>query len=153
MTLRRHPPLWRGKDGTYHVELGPTERAVLRELPEQLRQAVSANPRDAAFRRLFPPAYEKDPAAEAGYRKLVGHELSEEKMRALETLAKTADAKQLSEEELDTWARALNDIRLWLGTVLEVTEDEEMPDDPPHALYHMLTWVQSLAIDALSGAS
>lgn len=152
MTLRRHPPLWRAKDGSYHVELGPTERAVLRELPEQLRQAVSANPGDEAFRRLFPPAYANDPAAEAEYRKLVGHELSEEKLLALETLAKTADAEKLTEHELDTWMRALNDVRLWLGTVLDVTEDEDMPDDPPHALYHMLTWVQSLAVDALSGA-
>jgi phytoene dehydrogenase-like protein len=152
MTLRRHPPLWRDKDGSYRVELGSTERAVLRELPEQLRQAVAANPKDQAFKRLFPPAYEKDPAAEAEYRKLVGHELSEEKLLALETLAKTADAKELTQEQLDTWMRALNDIRLWLGTVLQVTEDQELPDDPPHALYHMLTWVQSLAVDALSGA-
>ena len=153
MMLRRHPPLWRAKDGTYHVEFGTAERAVLRELPEQLRQALSANPQDQAFRRLFPPAYVDDPVAEAEYQNFVGRELTEEKLKALEILAQTADARVLSEEQLDTWMRALNYVRLWLGTVLDVTEDEDMPDDPPHALYHMLTWVQSLAIDALTGTS
>ena len=46
---------------------------------------------------------------------------------------------------------ALNDVRLALGTVLDVTEDtpDELPaDDPraPHlAVYHWLTWVQDSA--------
>jgi hypothetical protein len=150
--VRRHPPVWRAKDGTYKVELGVADRAVLRELPQQLRQAAAANPEDQAFRRLFPPAYANDPAAEAEYRKLVGHELDESKAQALETLAKTADAEELSEEQLEAWLRALNYVRLWLGTVLDVTEDDhdELPDDPPHILYHVLTWLQSLVIDALS---
>ena len=60
---------------------------------------------------------------------------------ALDTLSKTADATELSEEQLDAWVRALNDIRLWLGTLLDITEDEpdEGPEDPPHLLYHLLT--------------
>jgi hypothetical protein len=153
VTLRRHPPVWRDKDGSYRVDLGAEDRALLRELPMQLRQAVAANPKDAAFRRLFPPAHADDPRAEAEYRSLVGQELSESKAQALETLAKTADAKELTEEELNTWLRALNDVRLWLGTVLDVSEDEQgnEPEDPPHILYYVLTWVQSLVIDALSG--
>ena len=151
--MRRHPPVWRAKDGTYHVELGVEDRAVLRELPMQLRQAVAANPNDNAFRRLFPPAYANDATAEAEYRRLVGEELDESKAAALETLARTADADELSAEELDAWLRALNYVRLWLGTVLDVSEDPraDEPMDPPHILYHVLTWVQSLVIDALSG--
>ncbi|MCA1821856.1 MAG: DUF2017 domain-containing protein, partial [Pseudonocardia sp.] len=49
------------------------------------------------------------------------------------------------------------DVRLALGTVLEVTEDmpdELAPDDPraPHlAVYHWLTWVQESLIQALAG--
>jgi hypothetical protein len=36
-----------------------------------------------------------------------------------------------------------------------VGEDEtaDEPDDPPHLLYHVLTAIQSLVIDALSGES
>ena len=72
---------------------------------------------------------------------------------ALDTLAKTADAKELTEAELEAWLRALNDIRLWLGTLLDVTEDEseQEPEDPPHMLYHALTALQAIVIDVLSG--
>lgn len=122
-------------------------------MPGQLREAMAANPKDEAFRRLFPPAYVDDAKAEEEYRRLVGPELDESRSLALDTLAKTADATELTEEELDAWLRALNDIRLWLGTVLDVSEDEalEEPDDPPHMLYQALTALQSMVIDALSG--
>lgn len=145
--------MWRAKDGSFRVELGAEDRAVLRELPLQLSKAFAANPKDEAFKRLLPPAYSDDPAAEEEYRRLVSQDLTESKAAALETLAKTADAKELTEEELDAWLRALNSVRLWLGTVLDVSEDEEVgePADPPHVLYHALTWLQALVIDALSG--
>lgn len=122
-------------------------------MPGQLREAMAANPKDEAFRRLFPPAYVDDAKAEEEYRRLVGPELDESRSLALDTLAKTADATELTEEELDAWLRALNDIRLWLGTVLDVSEEEalEEPDDPPHMLYQALTALQSMVIDALSG--
>jgi Domain of unknown function (DUF2017) len=126
---------------------------VLRALPTQLRDAIAANPKDDAFRRLFPPAYENDPQAEQEYRHLVGPELDEKRSAALDTLAKTADATELTEEELEAWLRALNDIRLWLGTLLDVREDEaeDEPEDPPHMLYHALTALQAIVIDVLSG--
>lgn len=126
---------------------------MLRALPGQLRDAIAANPKDEAFRRLFPPAYANDPQAEQEYRHLVGPELDEKRALALDTLAKTADATELSEEELEAWLRALNDIRLWLGTLLDITEDEadEEPEDPPHILYHALTGLQAIVIDVLSG--
>ena len=119
----------------------------------QLRSAIAANPKDVAFRRLFPPAYENDASANQEYRRLVRPELDERRSSALETLAKTADATELSEEELEAWLRALNDIRLWLGTLLDITEDEaeNEPEDPPHRLYHALTALQSLVIDVLAG--
>jgi Domain of unknown function (DUF2017) len=149
----RHSPLWCSGPGQYQVELGAEERALLRELPMQLRDAIAANRQDEAFRRLFPPGYSDNPEAEADFRSLVGQELEESKAQALETLAKTADSTELTEEEMDAWLRALNDIRLWLGTLLDVGEDETVdePEDPPHLLYHVLTAIQSLVIDALSG--
>jgi hypothetical protein len=105
------------------------------------------------FRRLFPPAYVDDPKAEDEYRHLVGPELDQSRSLALDTLAKTADATELSEEQLDAWVRALNDIRLWLGTLLDVSEDlsDDEPEDPPHLLYHLLTELQGLAVGALLG--
>jgi hypothetical protein len=101
---------------------------------------------------LFPPACPKDEEAESEFRRFVGEELTASKLEALGTLSKTADKTELSEEEATAWLRALNDIRLWLGTLLDIKEDDAgEPDDPPHVLYHVLTWLQSLLIDAFSG--
>jgi len=131
--------------------LGREERALLKDLPAQLKEALAAAPQSEAFRRLFPPAYANDSEAEAGYRELVGRELEQTKSAALEILSRTAHATELSAEELDAWVRALNDIRLWLGTLLDISEDEQDagPDDAPHILYHVLTGLQSLLIEAL----
>jgi hypothetical protein len=146
-------PLRRSGPGCYEVALSDENRELLRTLPAQLRAAIAANPKDAVFRRLFPPAYANDEMAEQEYRRLVGSELDQSRSLAFETLSKTADATELSEEELDAWVRALNDIRLWLGTLLDVSEDrtEDDPDDPPHLLYHLLTEIQGLAVEALLG--
>ena len=143
----------RSGPGCYEVALSAENRELLRTLPGQLRAAVAANPKDAAFRRLFPPAYANDQAAEQEYRRLVGPELDQSRALAFDTLANTADATELSEEELDSWVRALNDIRLWLGTLLDVREDQtdDDPEDPPHLLYHLLTEIQGLAVEALLG--
>jgi hypothetical protein len=134
------------------VNLGPGERAALRELPTKLSEAVTANSGAEALRRLFPPAYPSDEEAESEFRRFIGQELTASKLEALETLSKTAEKTELSEGEATAWLRALNDIRLWLGTLLDIKEDDAGElDDPPHALYHVLTWLQSLLVDAISG--
>ncbi len=151
--IRWRPPVRRTRRGSYQIALSAEDREVLRALPAQLQAAIAANPRDASFKRLFPPAYANDEKAEHEYRQLVGPELDERRASALDTLAKTADATELTEEELEAWLRALNDIRLWIGTVLDVQEDESEnePVDAPHSLYHALTGLQALVIDVLSG--
>jgi len=115
--------------------------------------ALASGPGDASLRRLFPPAYALDAEAEEEYRQLMGADLEEGRAQALATLAGTADATELSEEQLQGWLRALNDIRLWLGTVLDVSENESGPDpeDPAHLLYYALTALQGYVIDVLAG--
>jgi hypothetical protein len=54
----------------------------------------------------------------------------------------------LDRDQVDDWLGTLNDLRLVLGTRLEVTEDTELevPDDDPHAqallVYGWLGWLQ-----------
>lgn len=148
-------PFRRNRLGGYQVALGPEDRAILRALPEQLRQALLADPADDDLRRLSPPAYAHDQGSEQEYRELIGPQLQESRTEALETLAKTSDATELSEEEMNCWARALNDIRLWLGTMLDVSEDmeEDELDDPSHLLYQILTYLQGSVIEALMEAN
>ena len=55
---------------------------------------------------------------------------------------------ELSPDRADAWLAALNDVRLALGTALDVSEDmpDELPPDDPRAghlgVYHWLTYVQ-----------
>jgi hypothetical protein len=87
----------------------------------------------------------------------MGGELLEGRRAALELVAETVDRDRLSAEEADAWLRALNDLRLVLGTRLDVQEgtfaDELRPDDPRApalAVYAYLSWMQEQLISALS---
>ena len=79
--------------------------------------------------------------------------LLEHHRQALQTLAETASAKSLDAEQLQDWMTALNDIRLVLGTVLGVTEDNEPQRGPMSQqtlYYYYLSGLQTELIDFLS---
>jgi hypothetical protein len=139
------------RDGTFGLRLTRPERAVLRELPRQLREILDRS--DPAAVRLFPPAYQDDPHREAQYREMVHDQLVAGRRRSADLMEATIDADRLDREELAAWVGALNDLRLVLGTRLEVTEDEVSGDDPEDesmALYHYLGWLEAQAVDALA---
>lgn len=75
----------------------------------------------------------------------------------LETCPEAGGEIRLTLEQAAAWLSALNDVRLALGTALDVTEDMQddvPPDDPrgPHlGVYHWLTWVQESLVHALAG--
>lgn len=74
----------------------------------------------------------------------------------LETLAPGGGEVRLSLEQADAWLSAINDVRLALGTVLDISEDlpDEIPDDDPHAteiaVYQWLTFLQESLVQAMS---
>ena len=146
----------RTADGGVELRLRPEERALLIGLTAELRTLLEGAAGDPSLRRLFPPAYE-DEDEERAYRELTGESLLDGRREALELLARTADRDRLSAEEADAWLRALNDLRLVLGTRLNVQEDtflEDLSDDPrAHALavYGYLSWLQEQLVEALSG--
>jgi hypothetical protein len=87
----------------------------------------------------------------------MGGELLDGRRAALELIADTVDRDRLTAEEADTWLRALNDLRLVLGTRLDVQEDTfstepDLSDPRRHALavYAYLSWIQEQLIEALS---
>lgn len=145
-------PVKRAGAGRYRISLDSDQRGLLRELPNQLR-ALLADPDQPALRRLFPPAYQDNLEAETEYQHYMRDELLESRRAALDTLERTADAKELSESELLEWLSALNSLRLVLGTILEVTE-EDRPEDatsPEHAVYFYLGLLEEYAVEALAG--
>jgi len=143
--------LERTPEGGVLVRLSPEERSLLLGLVGELRAQLEGESRDPSLRRLFPPAYD-DEEDERAYRELAGDELLSGRRRALELLAATARSDRLSAAEADAWLRALNDLRLVLGTRLDVQEDMpiDRPKSPEHAVYIYLSWLQEQLVAALA---
>jgi hypothetical protein len=151
----RAAPVKRTKDGDYRLRLSDGERELLGRLPRELIQLLAADPGDPALQRLRPAVYEDDPEAEDEFRRLMSKELEEGRRQALRVLAETAGRDRLTSEELDAWLRALTDLRLALGTRLDVTEEvytrELDPDDPQAyelSVFAYLSWLQEQAVEA-----
>ncbi|HUF32946.1 MAG TPA: DUF2017 family protein [Acidimicrobiales bacterium] len=130
----------RTRSGDFEIRLPEQERELLANLVPQLRTALTDGAGDGAtgvadpgLRRLFPSAYVDDPEHDAEYRSLVHDDLLGRRLAALDTVEETLAATRLDEEQLLTWMGAVNDLRLVLGTRLDVSEDTDLspdPDDP-----------------------
>lgn len=117
--------------------------------------ASAHRPEDPALARLFPDAYPEDPEASADFRRYTERELREAKATAARTALATLQASgekiTLTTDQAQAWLSALTDIRLALGTRLEITEDSldelgQLPDDDPRAgTYHLYDWLTYLA--------
>jgi hypothetical protein len=118
-------------------------------------------PADRVLARLLPDFHREDATLSGGLRALHEPELLAVKDGVAAVVQETCPARggriRLTDEQAQAWLSALNDVRLALGTVLEVTEDmpDELPADDPRAphlvVYHWLTWVQESLIQALAG--
>ena len=147
----------RDRKGGYRLRLPPEERELLRSLPAQLREVMQTD--DPSLRRLFPPAYPDDSEADDEFRRLMLEELLEGKLAALRIVEETANADHLNSEQLESWLGALESLRLYLGTQLDITEevytggiDPDDPDAPALALYGYLSWLQEEVVAALSSS-
>jgi len=140
--------------GRYELRLPPTERAVLADLVAQLRELLVATTDDPMVRRLFPTAYHVDPDRDREYQQLVRDELLERRLAALDTVEATLERDELDEAQLTGWMTAINDVRLVLGTRLDVSEepveiDIDDPDAPTYAVYDYLGYLLTEVVDAL----
>jgi hypothetical protein len=145
----------RTRGGDIRLRLPPDERALLRSLPAQLRRLLDEAPEDPSLERLFPPAYD-DADSEQEYRRLMGDELLDGRRRSLQVVQETLDQDRLSSEQAQAWLTALNDLRLVLGTRLDVSEDSLLaglragdPRAPELAVYAYLSWLQEELVEAL----
>jgi uncharacterized protein DUF2017 len=146
----------RTRGGEFRLRLTRRERALLRSLAAELRARLDEDAGDPALRRLFPPAYE-DAEAQSEYSRLTGDDLLAGRREALRLLEDAPD--RLDEPQLYTWLRGLNDLRLVLGTRLDVTEDTfdegidvTKPRGRDLAVYAYLSWLEEQAVEALASA-
>ncbi len=156
MEPTRHWRVERVGAGRYAIDLPEPERQLLVDLVGQLRDVLLATTDDPSLRRLFPTAYHEDPDRDREYQQLVRDELLESRLAALAPVEASAVADELDEAGLTGWLTALNDLRLVLGTRLDVSEDDPDvdPDDPDaiaHVVYHYLGMLLCEVVDALQG--
>lgn len=176
---------WQRSDDHVVATFDRQESQLLRALVDQIREILAARsaqapadelaaitgikagpfsgPDDRVLARLLPDFSRGDPELASGLRSLHEPELIESKdgvaALVLNTCPPDGGRVRLSIEEAYAWLAALNDVRLALGTVLEVTEDmpDELPDGDPRAphlgVYHWLTYVQETLVHAVSPAS
>jgi hypothetical protein len=113
---------------------------------------------DPVLARLFPDAYREDGEASAEFRRYTEAGLRAGKRANAEVVLRTLGEGGeivLDAEQAQAWLRALNDLRLALGTRLGVTEESPRqldPDDPrsaPFAAYDWLTYLQESLVRAL----
>ena len=124
-------------------------------------------PDDPALRRLLPDAYgDDDPEASREFRRYTDADLRAGKRACagtvLATLPPEGGRLALDRDQADAWLGCLNDLRLVLGTRLEVTEDLDPEDavtraagdDDPRLqalhVYGWLGWLQESLISCLS---
>jgi hypothetical protein len=112
---------------------------------------------DPALARLFPDGYSDDEHASADFRRFTEQDLRAQKVSALATvrttLANWSGKANIDSSQAQDWLKALNDLRLVLGTRLEITDEVETDfeaDEPGIHLYNYLTYLQGTLIDALS---
>ncbi|GAA2621666.1 DUF2017 domain-containing protein [Streptomyces vastus] len=139
---------------------GPAEDATEDPLAELFSEGPSEPPADPVLQRLFPDAYsgpdveatspeqaEEQRQYSAEFRRFTENDLRAGKrdnalavIRSLDALASAGEGGavlKLSTEESQQWLGALNDLRLAIGSRLDVIDEEDtdllyrLPDDDP----------------------
>lgn len=164
MARRKPRPVFERTADGYVVNLDVEEKDLIVRLLAELRGLLlTDDPNTAAIkRRLFPPAYHlaDDRDADEEYQRLMREELVASRLSALQFVDQAfAAGTPLDEEAMHGLLQSLNAVRLVLGTLLDVSEDDgpnEMDDDDPmvgeYHLYQFLSFLLDAAVDAVSGA-
>jgi hypothetical protein len=141
--------------GGYGLRLDERERALVRQILGDMRALLMLDAGDLRVRRLYPSAYADDAEKEDEYRRLTHEELRSSRLANVDTVEASIDATTLTEEQLTAWMQAINSLRLVLGTLLDINDDDQElsfdPDDPEartQALYGYLGGLLDEIVDA-----
>ncbi len=162
MTDRQQPPIYSVlRDGTrtWSINLEPAERAMIVRLLGELSEMLSGD--DGAMplavaNRLFPPAFLDDPDKNAEYHRLMRDELVASRLGQIAAVrsALGPDAPEhLDEGQATALLQSVNAVRVALGTMLDVGEDDDVDDGsevPELQLYHYLSWLLEWTVRSLS---
>jgi hypothetical protein len=152
------------RGGDVVARLDPAEAGIVGLLLDQLEQLLDADADDVVgdpvMARLLPEGHRGDPELAADYRELTESSLRSGKADDLAivraSLPDGGGEVRLDRDQAGAWLRSTNDLRLALGTRLDITEDTEPPEDvvgeeeQQLAVYYWLTALQGSLVDALA---
>lgn len=152
---RFRPPV-RSKGDGFVIDIGADESALVVRLLGELRALLTdPDPGPDArvlLGRLFPTAYPDDDELEAEYQRLMREELVQSRLAAIDAVERALTGNgRVDEAGLTAFMQSVNAIRLILGTILDVTDDEPdrpEPDIPEYQLYGYLSWLLEWAVRA-----
>ena len=137
---------------------------LLGELRSEVQEAKVASPGDLAahMKRLFPSAYHDDERLNDEYRRLTHGDIADSHIAAIDdAIALLAPDRVFTTSELERFVRAVNAMRLVLGTLLDVSESDsdddstaetDSSDDPTvmqRQVYDYLGWLLHSSLDEL----
>lgn len=167
MTRRFKPPIYstskRGET-TWVLNIGEDERQVVVQLLGELRTLLTTDDADAGassplLQRLFPTAYPDDEEKEVEYQRLMREELVASRVFQIDAVtASLGDEKEtLDEGEVVALMQSVNAVRIVLGTMLDVREDDEVGAgtagdefEAERQLYGFLSWLLDWIVRSLS---
>ena len=156
-------PFRSARGGDVVGRLEPAEAGIVGLLLDQLEQLLEADAEDVGgdpvIARLLPDGHRGDAELAADYRELTEASLRGGKADDLAmvraTLPDGGGEVRLDADQAAAWLRTSNDLRLALGTRLDITDDTEPPEeitgeeDQQLAVYYWLTALQGSLVDAL----
>jgi hypothetical protein len=157
----------RAVDGGYELTLGRDERDLLIRLLQELSAMLTADADDhqPLLEKLFPPAYPDDAEKEAEYQRLMRAELVASRLAAIGVVLETLRGERsdlLDEESTIAFMQSINAVRLVLGSMLGIADDDDADridaaadesDSPEHQLYTFMSWLLEWTVQALSASA
>jgi hypothetical protein len=145
-------------DGGWRIGLDAEERNLLVRLMGELRALLTGPDDNELILRLFPAAYLDDEEKEAEYQRLMREELVTSRLAAIESVTAVLQGDPgdlLDEGQTVAFMQSINAVRLVLGTMLGISDDEsadeaDAADSPEHHLYDFLSWLLEWTVRSLS---
>jgi hypothetical protein len=155
--------LLRGQFEEFAQVLDRDELDVVRDPLEEItgmRGGPVATPTDPILRRLRPDGYARDVdegQAALDFRRFTEHDLAalqRQRVASLRETLSSTDKFELTPSQAQDWLGSLNDLRLAIGAVLDVTEEPlDVPDSEEESrayeIYQVLGHLQHLLLVAL----
>ncbi len=137
----------------YVVDVPEGTVALIESLCTELETLFESD--SPLLERLFPAPYGDDTERNEGYAALAGPELIEHRREALATVRTVLNSQQVTEDQFMAWMRSLNDMRLVLGTMIDITDDAIDLDvrdehEQAFAVYEFLGQLLELTVAALA---